>query len=119
MYKIQRSIIAALVAVCLAGQGGAVLAQTAPAHPPVLAACHSTRRWAPTPQETEGKVAVTANAVPPISGCNKNVKSIYADGTVVGRYLSGVVRYDTRTTVSSSTMPATASFPTACSLSAG
>lgn len=98
MYKIQRSIIAALVAVCLAGQGGAVLAQTAPAHPPVPGGLPQHPPVAPTPQEREGKVAVDANAkFTHFRVGNKNVKSIYADGKVVWVGTSGgVVRYDTR-----------------------
>lgn len=102
--RLTKQNLAALAAVlALAGPGttlaaeGGPPASGVPPHPPLGGlALHPP--LAPTAQEREGKVAVDPAArFTHFRVGNKNVKSIYAEGTVVWVGTSGgVVRYDTR-----------------------
>lgn len=102
--RLTKQNLAALAAVlALAGPGttpaaeGGPPAPGVPPHPPLGGlALHPP--LAPTAQEREGKVAVDPAArFTHFRVGNKNVKSIYAEGTVVWVGTSGgVVRYDTR-----------------------
>lgn len=102
--RLTKQNLAALAAVlALAGPGTTLAAEGGPPAPgvpphPPLGGLALHPPLAPTAQEREGKVAVDPAArFTHFRVGNKNVKSIYAEGTVVWVGTSGgVVRYDTR-----------------------